>query len=497
VADVSTSIAHVDAVSARPESDVVPSHLNTYISVVVIVVSALLFYVFTTHGTFNPAYQQLGAGFADNFFYAQAQAMLHGHLNVAPSALPGECFVYHARCYGYFGLTPSILRVPFLPLLNDASNAYTPVFMTVALTLGVTFALAIAARILKDVRRGRLSAVLWAAIAVGIGPGSSLMMVARPAVYEEAIAWSIAFGLAAVYFFLRWWSEPRRAWAVLIVVCLTLSTNARPTTLPLAVLLGAGIAVRSFTHPDLSPRRLNAFLLAAVVAGLPVFAALGAWWLKFHVPVPSVLLDQQIGGPSPAPWWLAIRRLNHDHLEGVKFVPTALVAYLRPDDISLSSAFPFFNLRFGALAGTRYIGIPAGSMYIEPFSTITDDMPLGILMLIAGAGYAVHVLRSRSLKLGTHLRAVVGSPLTYCLLGTAAAAGVMLSSGWLTNRYAGDLFPFTALFIAVVARFLARPLLRLSGGAAIALGTAAMLVVTWSLLYDLGIEYWSWWSTAL
>jgi hypothetical protein len=474
----------------------VSQDLNTWISVFVVLGSALLFYAFTTHGTFNPAYQQIGPGFADNYFFAQANALLHGHLNVPPAAIPAECFVYHGRCYGYFGLTPSILRVPFLPLLNGANNSYTPVFMTVALTLGVTSALGIAAHILRDVPRTRVTSVLWASIAVGIGPGSALLMLARPAVYEEAIAWAIAFGLVAVYLFLQWWSNPRRSWAVLLVISLTLSTNARPTTLPLGVLLGAGILVRSFTHPDRSRRCIRAVLLAGIVAILPVFAALGAWWLKFRTPVPSVLLDQQIGGPGAAPWWLAIRRLNHNHLQGVRFLPTALVAYLRPDDISLSSAFPFFNLRFGPLAGTRYIGIPEGSMYVEPFSTITNDMPLAVLMLFAGAGYGVRVLRARTTVLRAEARSVLESPLTYCLLGTAAAACVMLSSGWLTNRYVGDLFPFSAIFIAVMARFLAPGVLRLSTGATIALSGFVIVVVTWALLYDVGIEYSTWWHMA-
>lgn len=494
---MSSSTARFEGASTRREIVAVPRDLNRWISGFVIVGSALLFYVFTTHGTFDPAYQQVGPGFADNYFFAQANAMVHGHLNVEPATLPAECFVYHGRCYGYFGLTPSILRVPFLPLLNGANNAYTPVFMTVALTLAVTSALAIAARILQSVPRTRSTSVLWAAMAVALGPGSALMMVARPAVYEEAIAWAIAFGLAAVYCFLRWWSSPRRSWAVLIIICLTLSTNARPTTLPLGVLLGAGILIRSLTRPGPSPRRIPSLLLAGIVAVLPVFAALGAWWLKFRTPVPSVLLDQQIGGPSAAPWWLAIRRLNHNHLQGVRFLPTALVAYLRPDDISLSSAFPFFNLRFGPLAGTRYIGIPEGSMYVEPFSTITNDMPLAVLMLFAGIAYAARGQLARAIDVRTGVRSILESPLTYCLLGTAAAACVMLSSGWLTNRYVGDLFPFTAVFIAVIARFLAPGVLRLSTGATVALSGVVIVVVTWGLLYDVGIEYSTWWHMVL
>ena len=46
----------------------------------------------------------------------QAQALIHGHLWVRPGSLGIEGFVVHGHTYTYFGLFPSLLRVPFLLL---------------------------------------------------------------------------------------------------------------------------------------------------------------------------------------------------------------------------------------------------------------------------------------------------------------------------------------------------------------------------------------------
>ena len=189
----------------------------------------------------NPLYQQVQAGFAGDFFLAQANSLVHGHLSVQPAQIPGECWFYRGQCYGYYGLTPSLLRVPLLPLLNHGGNFLTAVYLTLALTFAAVSALAIALHVLAPLPRTPVTNCLFAVVALSLTPASVLMASARPAVYEEAIAWSLGFGVFAIYCFLRWWDARRWRWGVLVVLSLLLSTNARPTTMPLAVMLGVGM----------------------------------------------------------------------------------------------------------------------------------------------------------------------------------------------------------------------------------------------------------------
>jgi hypothetical protein len=198
------------------------------IAIGVAVVSTLVFYALTTHGSFSPLYEQTTGPFAGHFFFAQAKSLVHGHLYVSPADLPGECFLYQGHCYGYFGLTPSLLRVPLLPILNGENRGLTSVYLTLALLLAIGSALAIASRVLADVPRTRLNRFLMGALAVSLGPASVIAMAARPAVFEEAIAWSVAFALFGIYCFLRWWNDGGRGWATLVVLSLVRASNGAP-----------------------------------------------------------------------------------------------------------------------------------------------------------------------------------------------------------------------------------------------------------------------------
>ena len=61
-------------------------------------------------GTFDPL-RQFSPG---NFYDLQARAMLAGHLYVPNGSLGIEAFVHGGHQYTYFGLFPSILRMPVL-----------------------------------------------------------------------------------------------------------------------------------------------------------------------------------------------------------------------------------------------------------------------------------------------------------------------------------------------------------------------------------------------
>src|ERR1700677_3479811 len=50
----------------------------------------------------------------DNFYELQARAMFHGHLYITDPSLGIEAFVRGGRSYTYFGVFPSLLRMPIL-----------------------------------------------------------------------------------------------------------------------------------------------------------------------------------------------------------------------------------------------------------------------------------------------------------------------------------------------------------------------------------------------
>src|SRR5215218_2526304 len=99
----------------------VPSRLAARLRLIswiaVLAMIPLVFY-FTSRGTWDPRNENLESSWSAGFFQAQAASMLHGRLDVKPSDIIGECFDRDARCYGYFGVTPSLLRIPVIGLLR-------------------------------------------------------------------------------------------------------------------------------------------------------------------------------------------------------------------------------------------------------------------------------------------------------------------------------------------------------------------------------------------
>ncbi|HEX5245296.1 MAG TPA: hypothetical protein VFW23_18690, partial [Tepidisphaeraceae bacterium] len=108
-----------------------------------------------------------------NYYDAQARAMLHGHLDVPPEAIGYEAFERDGKFYGYFGITPALLRIPFLLLAPQMDGMWSRLAMLVACFLNLVYA----KRLLTLARQGddvaKTSHHLWHdwlfLFAVGIG----------------------------------------------------------------------------------------------------------------------------------------------------------------------------------------------------------------------------------------------------------------------------------------------------------------------------------------
>ena len=54
----------------------------------------------------------------DNFYDLQARAMFHGHLSLPEGQMGIEAFAHDGRDYTYFGIFPSLIRMPILLVTN-------------------------------------------------------------------------------------------------------------------------------------------------------------------------------------------------------------------------------------------------------------------------------------------------------------------------------------------------------------------------------------------
>lgn len=61
--------------------------------------------------------------YQNNFYDLQARAMFHGHFSLASGSLGLEGFVYGGHTYTYFGLFPSVIRMPILLFTSRSTGS--------------------------------------------------------------------------------------------------------------------------------------------------------------------------------------------------------------------------------------------------------------------------------------------------------------------------------------------------------------------------------------
>ena len=157
---------------------------------------------------------------------------------------------------------------------------------------------------------------------------------------------------------------------------------------------------------------------------------------------------------------------NHNAEEGIIFVPSNLLAYLRPDGIRLTSYFPFITLP--SSPATALSGVLFDRRYRT--ASVPSSMPLLFLLSLWGM-----VTAFRPHPVGK-------VALTRILLLCAGAAGAALMLwGYIAPRYLGDFVPFLVLASAVAMVDIWRRLQRRSRsvrlGATVVIGVVALYCV--------------------
>jgi hypothetical protein len=125
---------------------------------------------------------------------------------------------------------------------------------------------------------------------------------------------------------------------------------------------------------------------------------------------------------------------NHNSEVGTEYVPTNVVTYLRPDNLSFSRVFPFVTLPTSppkALGGVLF-----DKLYRT--SSVPASTPLLFLLSIWGV---VTAFRPRALGQVARTRLL--------LLAAAGAGAALMLWGYIGPRYLGDFVPFLVLASAV------------------------------------------------
>jgi hypothetical protein len=374
-------------------------------------------------GSVNPL---RGVG-PDRIYDLQAHAMFHGRLNVQ-TGLGIEAFVHDGRQYTYFGIFPSLLRMPVLLLTSRFDGALTAPSLLLAWVATALFSSLMLWR-LRIVTRGR--AVLGRAEAASFGVlvatimGGSVIvfLAATPYAYNEDFAWSIPLMVGSLFTLLGVMERPStgRVWASGILILLA-NLNRTPTGYACAI--GALLVALWFGlgRGGASNRRWAVPMLA--VALVAFGASCAVTYAKFGTPVGLPMADQVWATVNAhRRYFLAA---NGGKAFSVGFLPSTLTAYFQPFGIRFSSLFPFVST---PTAPARAIGAVLDETY--PTASVPATMPL---LFLLGCWGTITSFRPRALVPFRLTRIVL-------VTGAAGTAGVLVW-GFIAERYLADFMPF-------------------------------------------------------
>jgi hypothetical protein len=394
-----------------------------------------------------------------NFYDLQARAMFQGHLYVPKGSLGQEAWIHGGRQFTYFGLFPSILRMPVLLFTHSLDGRLTAPSMLLAWLVTGLFSSLLLWRV-RVLVRGPVS-IGWAEAATHglfvatILGGSVLMnLAASPWVYSEDIAWSVALSVASLFALLGVLEGP--TWPRVVVAgALILATSLNRGSSGYGCVLGALLAAAWFGLGAGGDRNRRWWWPVLIAGMVPLVVASAVSWAKFGVPFGYPLHDQVY---------------YQDYLSKIpgsyfsfRYVPSTVAAYFAGTGMHLSPVFPFITL---PLFPARAVGgVPLFGT--QEVATVPGSMLLLLMLSLWGL---VAVFRRRTVA-GFRLVAIP-------VIAAAAPGGLILIFGFLDERFLGDFLPFlivaSATGVVAMWRWLTDSRRRVQ---AVAVGIVALLAV--------------------
>jgi len=362
----------------------------------------------------------------------QAQALLHGHFSLPSGSIGIEAFIHDGRTYTYFGIFPSLIRMPILLFTHSLDGHLTTLSILASWVVTALFSALLLWRVRVVVRGdavlGWAEAVSYGLLIFSILAGSVLVYLAStPNAYSEDEAWGVALACGSLFALLGVVERP--SWGrVATAGLLVLITSLNRGTEGYACILGTLLLAAWFALGRAGPERKR-WAIPVLIVGLGATAVgsaidLAKFDVLFGFPVSEQLLYKIYG----------FSHVNGGHHFSTHFLPVTLQAYLSPGNLRITPLFPYLSLPelpTHLIAHTRLFNV--GNT-----SSVPASMPL-----FFGAG-----LWGVITTIGRH-RPMVVRGLRILLLAAAAAAAAMLVYGTVYERFLGDFMPLLVLASAI------------------------------------------------
>ncbi len=416
-----------------------------------------------------------------NLYDLQARAIMSGHLYVPKGALGLEAFVHDGHQYTYFGLFPSLIRIPILLVTHRLDGRLSAISLLIAWIVAGSVSALLLWRV-RVLDHGELCST-WNSrdrqLRRSDGDDPRRIDASQPCVRSLDLhrghclghrvdAWKLVRpgGRAR---------SPELETRVVLAGVFILATELTRGSAGVGCVVAA-VAIAGWFLIDRSRVERRRWWWPVLLAGVvPLIVSFAVSWMKFGVLTGYPLHDQ------------LYFRSYLSHIPGsyfsLKFLPTTLVTYVLGPGLHVSGSFPFLTL-------PAYPASSVGSVHLfgtEEVTTLVGSMPLLFLASLWGV---VAVLRPKAFG-GARLLALP-------LLGAAATAGVILIFGFLDERFLGDFIPFLVLASCAGLVDLWHRLEGSRGTRRVLTFGCVALFGLWSVVATLGISVTptGWWSNA-
>jgi hypothetical protein len=374
--------------------------------------------------------------YENNFYDLQARAMLHGHLWLANGTIGIEAFVHGGRQYTYFGLFPSLIRMPILFITTSLSGKLGAPFILLAWLLTGGFVIGLLWRVRVVVRgpvvMGRAEATAFGVLVATVMGGSTfLFQAATPYVFAEDLVWSICLTVGSFFALLGVLERPSGG-RVVVSGLLILAANLDRVTTGWACVIAALLIAVWFGIGRGGPSQRRWWLPMLAAGLIPLVVGCAVNFAKFGVPFGVSNFDQLFTHVN------AYRRrflaANHNSEYGTTFIPSTLLAYLRPDGLRITSVFPFITL---PAAPPRAL---SGVLFDRRYRTASLPASMTLLFLLSCWGL-VTAFRPKPIGRVALTRIL--------LVAGVIAASALFIWGYIAPRYLADFVPLLVLAGAV------------------------------------------------
>jgi hypothetical protein len=361
------------------------------------------------------------AGFSSDFYDEQARVFLRGGIAVNPAVAGPEGFLIDGATYLYYGPFLAMVRMPLMLFGDLFVGRLVRLSMLVALVVLARWAdrLAVVAR--RSVRPSSDAAWPRVAFVAAVLASPALFASGWISVYNETELWALALAVVTVTLIAECAADGfanRRTLVLAGSAALATTLTRAPIGFGVSFAIGVcGLVLVWRTRRD--PVERPVALLAVGAGVLPLLAHMLVNLAKFGtlMSVPGDLQVLSLTSPARAEFF----ERTGGSFFSLRFLPTTVAQYLRPDTIRFERLVP--GIRYGPLA-PDYAGFPVETT--TPSSSITISALL--LFVLAGIGL-VWLIRHRAL---TWLTVVVAT--------TLGALPTFLI-GFIANRYLIDMLP--------------------------------------------------------